>query len=122
MKEYSDPFVELSDKPLHSSAPCKILPFRRPAAPMYGNDDELVYELVAVESTDKRFAEENGRFLKAYPDELPRAALCHGWTLEVEEPPASTYGAVPRWVKKALLVSTFTAWTIVAIAISIALG
>jgi hypothetical protein len=101
---------------------CKILPFRQARSRKFPGNNELVLDCVAVERAYENSPEESRGFLAACLPEYPDTVSCHGFAWGVEEPTGSASSLLPRWLKRALLMSTFTAWTAAAIALTIALG
>ena len=94
---------------IQADAGCKILPFRRTPSPKPLEDDGDIRQGLPRELTHGYPFPESGRFqvacLAQYPDADPCQAVYPN-----------------RWLKRVLLASAFTAWTVAAIAISIALG
>jgi hypothetical protein len=60
-------------------------------------------------------------FLAVCLPEYSEAVSCQGCSWVREEPAERTSFLTGRWLKKILILSTFTAWTAAAIAVAIAL-
>jgi hypothetical protein len=90
-------------------AGCKILPFRQARSPEPLEDDEVIRESLSREFAEEYPFAESGRYQVACLAEYPDADPCQ-----------AVYPS--RWLKRVLLASAFTAWTVAAIAMSIALG
>ena len=101
---------------------CKILPFRQARSRKFPGNNEPVLDCVAVDPAYEDSREENRSFLAACLPEYSDTVSCHGFTWGVEEPTGSASSLTPRWLKRVLMMSTFTAWTAAAIALTIALG
>jgi hypothetical protein len=88
---------------------CKILPFRQSRLRGFSGSGELAGDCAAVEPDEEERLEARRNFLAVCLPEYPEANSCRGPFL------------FARWLKRLLLLSTFTAWTAAAIAVAIAL-
>jgi len=121
-KKQSGPVYDASSTAGQPGRACKILPFRQAGFREYSGKNELVRDCVAVELADEGSLEERGSFLAACLPEYPDTVSCHGCTWREREPTGTAPFLTPRWLKRVLLMSVFTAWTAAAIAIAVALG
>jgi hypothetical protein len=76
---------------------------------------------VVAEPDTEESIEARRNFLTACLPEYPERVSCQGCSWVREEPAERTSFLAGRWLKKVLILSTFTAWTAAAIAIAIAL-
>jgi hypothetical protein len=88
---------------------CKILPFRQRRLRGSSGTGELVHGCVAVELDREESLEARRNIRAVCLPEYTETGSCRAPFLSA------------RWLKRVLLLSTFTAWTAVAIAIAIAL-
>jgi len=90
-------------------AECKILPFKQARSRKLLEDDEVIRQRLSGEFADEYPFAESGRYqvacLAEYPDTDPCQAVYPN-----------------LWLKRVLLAGAFAAWSVAAIAISIALG
>ena len=88
---------------------CKILPFRQTRLRGFSGAGELASDCATVESDEEESLEARRNLLTVCLPGYPETKSCHGPLLSA------------RWLKRVLLLSTFTAWTAAAIAVAIAL-
>jgi hypothetical protein len=121
-KKQSKPAHDASDTARQADRACKILPFRQARSRKCLGNNELVPDCAAVEPADEDSLGESRSLLAACLPEYPHTISCHGCAREAGEPTARTSSPVPRWLKRVLLMSTFTAWAAAAIVLTIALS
>ena len=109
------------DAPSRLDTGCKVLPFRQTRLRESFRPAELAPGCVVAEPDVEESVEARKNFLTACLPEYPERVSCQGCSWAREEPAARTSFLAGRWLKKLLLLSTFTAWTAAAIAIAIAL-
>jgi len=112
-----------SDVVVRSEGGCKVLIFRKTPP----RDDERTIELErgqALSAPDEM--EDSGEFRDAslvyVAERTKRAPTRAALRRVMDDARESSSLVVPRWLKKVLLMATFTAWTAAAIAISLALA
>lgn len=98
------------------------MPFRQTRLRGFSRTDELVHGRVIGESDMEESLETRRNFLAVCVPEYSETVSCQGCPWVREEPTGRTVFLADRWLKKVLILSTFTAWTAAAIAIAIALG
>jgi len=111
-----------SDVVVRSEGGCKVLIFRRPSS-----DDRRTIELEqgqALSEFDAAgepevFQDVSLVYVAERRKRAPTRAMLERAVDEARETSSLT---VPRWLKKVLLMATFTAWTAAAIALSLALA
>ena len=75
-----------------------------------------------AESDMEENLEARRNFLTVCVPEYSETVSCRGCSRVREEPTGRTSFRAARWLKRVLILSTFTAWTAAAIAVAIALG
>ena len=122
MKQQFEPVFNTPNSAGQSKATCKILPFRKPDFRRSPEHDEAVSPDLTIEPANDCCPVEERSFIPVFSSEHSNVIPCHAWVERAEEPSETVSPHAHRWFKKALLLGAFTAWTVAAIAISIALG
>jgi hypothetical protein len=100
---------------------CKILPFGQAHHRKTSSPGELVHGYMVTDSDNEESLEARKNFLHVCLPEYSEGVSYQGSSWVREEPTGKTSFGAARWLKKVLILSTFTAWTVAAIAIAIAL-
>ena len=98
------------------------MPFRRTVFRESSGACDLAQGGMVDAAGEEEYFEERTRFLVACLPDHSKSASCQAYVWESGKPALGASFPAPRWLKRVLLMSTFTAWTAAAIALAIALG
>lgn len=113
---------EACDGASQANTGCKIIPFRKKSVREPLRTSEAATGCRVAEPFEEECFEERGRFPAVFQHECLRTPCGYGQKQLKEEPSPSAPLAKSRWLKKVLLMSTFTAGVVAAIALTIVLG
>jgi hypothetical protein len=118
----ANPAGDVSDAVGQSSNKCKIIPFRQRRVRESFSTCKPATDCVVDEAGGEKSFEERRDFPVACQPVHSETSCGHSDMRWKEEPTGSASLPTPRWFKKLLFMSTFTAGAAVAIALTIALG
>ena len=103
---------------------CKILPFRQKHRTESIKANELLQGCVVAGPADEEpvHVQERRNFQTVCLPHYSEEPSPYGHPWGEGEPAGSASPSAPRWIKRVLLIGTFTAFTAAAIALTIALG
>jgi hypothetical protein len=101
---------------------CKIIPFRQKHHRESSSADELVQGRVVAGPANEESLQGRRSFPAVCVPQYSEEPSPYGYTCEEGDPAGSSSPSAPRWLKRLLLVGTFTAFTAAAVALTVALG
>jgi hypothetical protein len=121
--EPTTPDCGASDVVVRSEGGCKVLIFRKPSSHDDGRTIELEQGQALSDLDTSEGPEEFRDVSLVYIAERSKRAPTRAMLARAADEAREIRSfVVPRWLKKVLLMATFTAWTAAAIAISLALA